>query len=115
MTNFVYLCTEEPINLTTQPTMFKFILLSLALMAPNPTQDTPNLPTPSRCEAITKKGTRCKNKPRPNSKYCYVHQTKDSKVKKCKATTKAGTQCSRAAKIDGYCTQHYNMYKQGKL
>ena len=62
--------------------MFKFILLSLALMAPNPTQDTPNLPTPSRCEAITKKGTRCKNKPRPNSKYCYVHQTKDSKVKK---------------------------------
>ena len=33
---------------------------------------------------------------------------------KCKATTQEGKQCSRIAKKDGYCTQHYKMYKVGK-
>ena len=33
---------------------------------------------------------------------------------KCKAITQEGKQCSRVAKKDGYCTQHYKMYKGGQ-
>ena len=68
-----------------------------------------------RCEATTKKGTRCKNKALERSKYCQVHQAKDSNVAQCKAKTKSGTRCSRAAKTSGYCQQHYKMKLQGKI
>lgn len=36
-------------------------------------------------------------------------------IQECKAKTKSGSRCSRAAKTSGYCTQHYKMYKEGKL
>lgn len=68
-----------------------------------------------RCEAITKKGTRCKNMALERSKYCRVHQANDPKVKQCKAKTKSGMRCSRAAKTSGYCQQHYKMYLEGKI
>ena len=68
-----------------------------------------------RCEALTKKGTRCKNKSLERSKYCRVHQAKDANVAQCKAKTKSGTRCSKAAKTMGFCTQHYKMKLEGKI
>lgn len=68
-----------------------------------------------RCEAITKKGTRCKNDAVNNTKYCQVHQAKLPSVSQCKAKTKSGTRCSREAKTSGYCKQHYKMHQEGKI
>lgn len=70
--------------------------------------------TSKRCEATTKKGTRCKNKAVNNTKYCQVHQAKSPSVSQCKAKTKNGTRCSREAKKSGYCKQHYKMYVESK-
>lgn len=72
-------------------------------------------PSAKRCEAITKKGTRCKNKAVANSRFCRVHQAQNPNVQKCKAITKSGTRCSRAATKAGYCTQHYKMRQEGRL
>ncbi len=55
-----------------------------------------------RCEALTKKGTRCKNRALEQCKYCQVHQAKDSNVAQCKAKTKSGTRCSKVAKTMGF-------------
>ena len=68
-----------------------------------------------RCEAMTKKGTRCKNMALERSKYCRVHQANDPKVEQCKAKTKQGARCKRTAKASGYCQQHYKMKLQGKI
>lgn len=93
----------------------KTILLSLMLLVSAPTLYVSAQSQPAkRCEATTKKGTRCKNQAVNSTKYCKVHQAKSPSVKQCKATTKNGTRCSRAAKESGYCKQHYNMYKEGK-
>ena len=72
-------------------------------------------PQTHQCEAITKKGTRCKNNALKDSKYCQVHQAKDPKVQQCKAITQKGERCSRAATNSGYCKQHYEMHKAGKI
>ena len=92
------------------------LLLTLVLLVSAPTLSVSaqNQPT-KRCEAITKKGTRCKNKAVNNTKYCQVHQAKSPSVKQCKATTKNGTRCSREAKTSGYCKQHYKKHLEGKL
>ena len=68
-----------------------------------------------RCEAMTRRGTRCKNMALERGKYCRVHQANEPKVKQCKAKTKQGTRCKRAAKASGFCQQHYKMYCEGKL
>ena len=93
--------------------MKKAIILFMMLVMSMPTMEVlaQNVPT-KRCEATTKKGTRCKNKAVGNTKYCKVHQTKSQSVKQCKAITKSGERCSRAAKTSGYCTQHYNKIVQ---
>ena len=99
----------------------KALLFSLFLLLSLPTQfaiaqtQTQNQPPKKRCEATTKKGTRCKLEAIENSKFCYVHQAKAPNVQQCKAKTKSGSRCSRAAKTSGYCTQHYKMYQEGKL
>ena len=96
--------------------MKKVIILSMLLLLSFPTKDMLAQSQPSkRCVAITKKGTRCKNKAVNNTKYCQVHQAKSPFVSQCKAKTKNGTRCSREAKISGYCKQHYRMYQGGKI
>lgn len=60
----------------------------------------------TQCIATTQKGTRCKLEAVKGHKYCKVHMGNDSSVEKCKATTQKGTRCTRAAKVNGYCTQH---------
>ena len=96
-------------------TVLKAALLSILLLLSIPTQSVIAQTQPKRCEATTKKGTRCKNKALKNSKYCQVHQAKSPNVQQCKAKTQSGTRCSRAAKTDGYCTQHYKMHLEGRL
>jgi len=95
--------------------MMKTFIISLMLLLIFPTlyvyaQDQPS----QRCEATTKKGTRCKNKAVNNTKYCQVHQANSPSVKQCKATTKNGTRCSRVAKYSGYCKQHYQISQKRK-
>lgn len=98
-----------------QTTYMKALLLSLLLFLSFPMQNAIAQTQPKRCEATTKKGTRCKNQAVNNTKYCQVHQAKSPTIEQCKARTKSGTRCSRAAKTSGYCTQHYKMYIEGKL
>ena len=95
----------------------KMILIAILLLCVAPLEQTWGQQKQSkvRCEAITKKGTRCRNIALKRSKYCHVHQANDPKVKQCKANTKSDTRCSRAAKTSGYCQQHYKMYIEGKL
>ena len=93
----------------------KAVLLSAMLFLCAPTQSIIAQTRPKQCEAITKKGTRCKNKAIKNTKYCQVHQAKSPNVLQCKAKTQSGTRCSRAAKTEGYCTQHYKMHLDGKI
>ena len=97
--------------------MMRVFLLSIMLLFMSyPSQDMmAQSQQPKRCEAITKKGTRCKNQTVNNTRYCRVHQAKSSSVQQCKAKTKNGSRCSRAAKSSGYCKQHYQMHIQGKL
>ncbi|MBP5386491.1 MAG: hypothetical protein J6Y97_03790 [Prevotella sp.] len=95
--------------------MKKYILFSLMLLLSCSVQDTSAHELQAKqCVATTKKGTRCKLNSLENSKYCHVHQAKSPVVSQCKAKTKEGKRCSRAAKTDGYCTQHYNMHIDGK-
>lgn len=96
-------------------TMIKTLFLSIVLFVSVSTQYIIAQPQPKRCEATTKKGTRCKNKAVNNTKYCQVHQAKSPSVQQCKAKTKSGTRCSREAKMSGFCSQHYKMYLKGKL
>ena len=96
-------------------TMIKALLLSIMLFVSFPTQYAIAQKQPKRCEATTKKGTRCKNNAVNNTKYCQVHKAKSPSVQQCKAKTKNGTRCSREAKTSGYCTQHYRMHLEGKL
>ncbi len=87
----------------------------LVLLLGLPTQGVVAQIQPKRCEAITRKGTRCKNHAINKTKYCRVHQAYDPSVPQCKAITKMGTRCSRAAKTAGYCYQHYEMKQAGRL
>lgn len=96
-------------------TCLKAALLSILLLLSVPAQIVSAQTRPKQCEAITKKGTRCKNNALMNSKYCQVHQAKSPNVQQCKAKTQSGTRCSRAAKTEGYCTQHYKMHLEGKI
>lgn len=68
--------------------MIKFLLLTSMLFLGTPGQDVFAQQKPKQCQATTQKGTRCKREAEPNSKFCDVHQAKDSKVKQCKAKTK---------------------------
>lgn len=96
--------------------LLKLIVAAMLLLCAAPMEDAWGQGRSQvRCEALTKKGTRCKNKALERSKYCQVHQAKDSNVAQCKAKTKSGTRCSRAAKISGYCQQHYRMYLERKI
>jgi len=95
--------------------MLKAIVLSFVLFLSVPAQNVISQTLPKRCEATTKKGTRCKNKAVNNTKYCQVHQAKSPSVQQCKAKTRSGTRCSKAAKTSGYCTQHYKMHLEGKI
>ena len=95
--------------------VMKTAFLSILLLLSVPTQYVIAQSQPKRCEAITKKGTQCKNKAINNTKYCQVHQAKSPNVQQCKARTQSGTRCSRAAKTNGYCTQHYKMHIEGKI
>lgn len=92
--------------------LFMMMLLPCTQLSAN---DVIQKESTKRCEATTKKGTRCKAKALEKSKYCRAHQANSSKVVQCKAKTKEGTRCTRAAKSSGYCTQHYKMKKEGKL
>lgn len=97
--------------------MLRVLLLSVMLLFLSvPSQNViAQSQQPKRCEAITRKGTRCKNEAVYNSKYCRVHQANSPFVQRCKAKNKNGSRCSRAAKSSGYCKQHYKMHLQGKL
>lgn len=99
----------------------KFRILILALLV---------APLLFACEAITKKGTKCRRAPMPGSQYCWQHggRTKPqstnvvtvvqqkSSVKssddnaqrtQCDATTKKGSRCTRKALPGGTkCWQH---------
>lgn len=96
----------------------RVFIFSLMLLLSFPTLcvSAQNQPA-KRCEATTKKGTRCKNTAVNNTKYCQVHQAKSPNVQQCKAKTKtkSGSRCSREAKTSGYCKQHYQMHLEGKL
>ena len=96
-------------------TMIKAVILSFMLLLSNSNQNVIAQIDSKRCQAITKKGTRCKNQTVSNTKYCKVHQAKSPSVKRCKAKTKSGLQCSREAKTSGYCKQHYKIFIEGKL
>ena len=94
----------------------KLILAALLLLCAAPTVEVWGQSwSQVRCEAITQKGTRCKNKALERNKYCRVHQAKDANVAQCKAKTKSGMRCSKAAKTMGFCTQHYKMKLEGKI
>lgn len=93
----------------------KALLLSLLLFLSFPMQNVIAQTQPKRCEATTKKGTRCKNQAVNNTKFCQVHQANSPTVQQCKGKTRNGTRCSRASKTLGYCTQHYKMYLEGKF
>ena len=95
--------------------MLKTIIFSFALLLGAPSTQIFAKPQPKRCEAITQKGTRCKNQAIENGKYCPMHKSKATSAKKCKAKTKDGKKCSRAAKKQGYCSQHYQMYLKKKI
>lgn len=96
--------------------IMKSLFICLMLLLSYPAQSVMAQGQPAkRCEAITKKGTRCKNKAVNKTKYCQVHQAKSPAVMQCKAKTKKGTRCSNAAKISGYCKQHYKILNEGKL
>ena len=96
--------------------MLYSLLISAILLVGAPAQGQPaQSENTHRCEAITKKGTRCKNTALKNSRYCNVHQAKTPGVPQCKAITKAGSRCSRPAKYSGYCKQHYDMKQEGRL
>ena len=72
----------------------KLILAAMSLLCMAPTVDVwGSGKSQVRCEAITKKGTRCKNKALERSKYCRVHQAKDPNVAQCKAKIKV-TRCN---------------------
>ena len=88
---------------------------ALVLMCPAQSAYAQSSTTAKRCEATTKKGTRCKNTAVNNTKYCQLHQAKSPNVQQCKAKTKSGSRCSREAKTSGYCKQHYQMHLEGKL
>lgn len=91
------------------------LVFSIILIITSPALSPSQIQQTHQCVATTKKGTRCKNKALKGSNYCQVHQAKSPNVAQCKAQTKSGTRCSRAAKYSGYCKQHYDMYKAGKL
>ena len=96
--------------------MLASIVLSFLLLTSLPVQESyVQSPQIHQCAATTKKGTRCKNNALKGSKYCQVHQAKDPKVQQCKAITQKGERCSRAATNAGYCKQHYEMHKAGKI
>ena len=95
--------------------MIKALLLTFMLLCSCPAQYVIAQAQPKRCEATTKKGTRCKNKAVKKTKYCQVHQAKSPSVQQCRAKTKKGTRCTREAKTSGYCKQHYKIFREGKL
>lgn len=95
--------------------MVKILLLAFIPIVCLFSQNPSIMSQPKRCEAITKNGTRCKNMAVNGTKYCQVHQAKSPTVQQCKARTKSGARCSRAAKVSGYCLQHYRMHANGKL
>jgi hypothetical protein len=94
--------------------MIKYIFIYIILFFSFSIQNIEAENKSDRCEAITKKGIRCKNKVVKNTKFCHLHQVKSSSVQQCKAKTKSGTRCSRESKKSGYCTQHYKIYIEGK-
>ncbi|RME00928.1 MAG: DUF1298 domain-containing protein [Deltaproteobacteria bacterium] len=65
-----------------------------------------------RCAARTRRGTRCKNPPRPGSPFCFAHRalsgaTKPPEQARCQARTKAGRPCRhRARPGSSFCAQH---------
>ena len=95
--------------------IMKLIVLCLMMLLTYPSNNVIAQTQLKRCEATTKKGTRCKNNAVNNTKYCQVHQAKSPSVQQCKAKTKSGTRCSREAKTSGYCKQHYKMFLERKL
>jgi len=84
------------------------LVLSITLSSPSYASKKPEKAKSEKtqCVATTKKGNRCKLEVVEGSKYCPVHYAQDPNAEKCKAMTKKGTRCTRAAKVNGYCTQH---------
>ena len=68
--------------MVTRNNILKLLLLTAALLLMSPTHSTfaQSSTTTKRCEATTKKGTRCKNTAVNNTKYCQVHQAKSPNV-----------------------------------
>ena len=61
--------------------IMKSFFICLMLLLSYPAQSVMAQGQPAkRCEAITKKGTRCKNKAVNKTKYCQVHQAKSPAV-----------------------------------
>lgn len=119
--------------------LFTMLLFSGAAQSTYAQTDQTKHPS-KQCEATTKKGTRCKNRTTNGSSYCHVHKDKTGSdtapssatqatgahltsqystdappPAQCKAMTREKKQCKRSARIDGYCTQHYNMHVAGTL
>lgn len=87
--------------------LFLFMAMSMTLSSPLYAKKPEKAKSEKiQCIATTKKGTRCKLEVIEGRKYCKVHIGNDTSVEKCKATTKKGTRCTRAAKVNGYCTQY---------
>ena len=95
--------------------IMKSLFICLMLLLSYPAQSVMAQGQPAkRCEAITKKGTRCKNKAVNKTKYCQVHQAKSPAVMQCKAKTKKASLQKKIC-LQGYCKQHYKILNEGKL
>lgn len=68
--------------MVTKNNLLKSFPLIAALIVVSPTQGlyAQSSTTAKRCEATTKKGTRCKNTAVNKTKYCQVHQAKSPNV-----------------------------------
>ena len=77
--------------MATRNNIFKSLLLTAALVVISLTLGlyAQSSTTAKRCEATTKKGTRCKNTAVNNTKYCQEHQAKFPTVQQCKVKTKS--------------------------
>ena len=73
----------------------------------------------TQCQGDTQKGTRCKNRTKNESGYCYLHEAQANEMKKkispakrstsvrCTGTTKSGSRCKRQTlSANGRCWQH---------
>ncbi len=73
--------------------------------------------TKPKCEAITKKGSRCSKNSLFGNKFCGLHSvSQDVKKTRCEGVTKKGIQCTyAAAKGATFCSIHNPVIKEKKM